>query len=73
MYRGLGYGDHIMNYVMALDTHPIQLTANPSANSGLEIRELVAWYRKFGFMETVALASNIKSGPIPMRLKKNQE
>ena len=71
MYRGLGYGDAMMDYVMALDSHPLQLTANPSANSGLGIRELVAWYRKFGFMETVALASNIKSGPIPMRLKQS--
>ena len=67
-YRGLGFGHALMSHVMSLPNHPIQLTANAESHSGMNIQALVNWYRTFGFIETAALASTQKSGPVTMKL-----
>jgi 8-oxo-dGTP pyrophosphatase MutT (NUDIX family) len=69
-YRGLGYGNKLMEYVMAMPQHPTCLTANVGKDSKMPITNLISWYSKYGFVPTDTLASTRKSGPISMKLVK---
>ena len=80
-YRGFGYADSLMQYIMALENHPTQLTANAARNnssvvtssdnsvesSGLSTKQLVTFYGKYGFAPVDK--ASVKSGlPVPMVL-----
>jgi len=67
-YRGCGYGHELMAHLMTLENHPTCLTANCGQDSTMSIQDLVQFYHGYGFVESSALASTTRSGPIPMKL-----
>ena len=57
-YRDQGYGkklmEYILHYIKAVcpDTNKIILSPLPLDNNGLKLKDLIEFYRKFGFKES---------------------
>lgn len=64
-YRSLGYAKALMDEIMKLKEHPVQLTANSENNSSLTQKQLVDFYSSYGFVPM----DNAIFGPTRMMLK----